>query len=168
MHTAFISLFIFLFHFLFLFLFPFSFSLAFQDDPQTFKRELASGLPTPSCHTATGVEMRRHPNPATLDGNSSISNGGEERTSGSKSSRKRRGTSDGKCQAGASDEVMNAALNGMVSRHGFPDTDSNITGVHMPFKINGMGNTDFLVFFIKKKKSRPTSDLSFQLNAKRR
>lgn len=63
---------------------------------------------------------------------------------------------------------MNAALNGMVSRHGFPDTDSNITGVHMPFKIKGMGNTDFLVFFIKKKKSRPTSDLSFQLNAKRR
>eukprot|EP00729_Bicosta_minor_P006529 gene6529-10750_t len=100
-----------------------------QDDPQTFKRELASGLPTPSCHTATGIEMRRHPNPATLDGNSSISNGGEERTSGSKSSRKRRGTSDGKCQAGASDEVMNAALNGMVSRHGFPDTDSNITVV---------------------------------------
>lgn len=46
---------------------------------------------------------------------------------------------------------MNAALNGMVSRHGFPDTDSNITGVHMPFKIKGMGNTDFLVFFIKKK-----------------
>lgn len=45
---------------------------------------------------------------------------------------------------------MNAALNGMVSRHGFPDTDSNITGVHMPFKIKGMGYR-FSSFFYKKK-----------------